>query len=76
MLCLTAMHKDPQRRYQTVEALIRDIDHYLRASRSRRGPTALGYRMGKFVRRHWSPVIAAAAALTLPSAWSSSIPFA
>ena len=29
VLCLTAMHKDPQRRYRTVEALIRDIDHYL-----------------------------------------------
>ena len=29
VLCLTAMHKDPQRRYQSVEALIRDVDHYL-----------------------------------------------
>src|SRR5580693_1333549 len=29
VLCLTAMHKDPQRRYRSVEALIRDIDHYL-----------------------------------------------
>ena len=32
VLCLTAMHKDPQRRYQSVEALIRDVDHYLTAS--------------------------------------------
>ncbi len=30
VLCLTAMHKDTQRRYQSVEALTRDIDHYLR----------------------------------------------
>ena len=29
VLCLTAMHKDPSRRYRTVEALIRDVDHYL-----------------------------------------------
>src|SRR5207302_8589898 len=29
VLCLTAMHKDQQRRYRSVEALIRDIDHYL-----------------------------------------------
>src|SRR5215469_12311358 len=29
VLCLTAMHKDPQRRYASVEALIRDVDHYL-----------------------------------------------
>src|SRR5579859_6358088 len=31
VLCATAMHKDPQRRYRSVEALIRDVDHYLRA---------------------------------------------
>ena len=30
VLCLTAMHKDPERRYRSVEALIRDIDHYLK----------------------------------------------
>jgi len=29
VLCLTAMHKDPARRYRTVDALIRDINHYL-----------------------------------------------
>ena len=32
VLCLTAMHKDPERRYRTVEALIRDVDHYRRAA--------------------------------------------
>jgi len=30
VLCLRAMHKDPQRRYSSVEALARDIDHYLK----------------------------------------------
>src|SRR6185312_10204178 len=29
VLCLTAMHKEPARRYATVDALIRDIDRYL-----------------------------------------------
>jgi len=29
VLCLNAMHKDPHRRYRTVEALIRDVDDYL-----------------------------------------------
>jgi hypothetical protein len=28
VLCLTAMHKDPGRRFGSVEALMRDIDHY------------------------------------------------
>ncbi|PYT34225.1 MAG: hypothetical protein DMG58_05345 [Acidobacteria bacterium] len=32
------MHRDPQRRYGSAEALIRDIDHYLKASRCRPGP--------------------------------------
>jgi serine/threonine-protein kinase len=31
VLCLTAMHKDPERRYRSVEALIRDIDHFLKS---------------------------------------------
>ena len=40
VLCLTAMHKDPQRRYRTVEAFVRDVDHFLRKSRSKRARTA------------------------------------
>src|SRR5215470_5433998 len=28
VLCLTAIHKDAKRRYTSVEALIRDLDHY------------------------------------------------
>src|SRR5690606_7779692 len=28
VLCLTAMHGDPQRRYRTVYSLIRDLDHF------------------------------------------------
>ena len=31
LLCLTAMHRDPARRYSSVEALMRDIDHYLKS---------------------------------------------
>ncbi len=30
VVCLTAMHRDQQRRYRSAEALIRDIDHYLK----------------------------------------------
>lgn len=29
VLCLTAMHREAKRRYGSVEALIRDVDHYL-----------------------------------------------
>jgi eukaryotic-like serine/threonine-protein kinase len=59
VLCLTAMHKDPERRYQSVEALIRDIDHYLKAEPLDAQPDSLGYRIGKFVRRNRKAVAAA-----------------
>lgn len=52
VLCLTAMHKDPQRRYRTVEALLRDLDHYQRGEPLDARPDSVGYRTGKFVRRH------------------------
>ncbi len=63
VLCLTAMHIEPQRRYRTVEALIRDIDHYLAGEPLEARPDTFGYRIGKFVRRNWQPVSAAAASL-------------
>ncbi len=60
VLCLTAMHKEPERRYRSVEALIRDVDHYLNGEPLEARPDALRYRMGKFVGRHRSAVAATA----------------
>jgi len=65
VLCLTAMHKDAGRRYRSVEALIRDIDHYLKDEPLEARPDALGYRIGKFVRRNRRAVLVSAAALAL-----------
>ena len=62
VLCLTAMHKDPQRRYRSVEALIRDVDHYVNAEPLEARADTLRYRMGKFVRRHRRAVTATALA--------------
>jgi serine/threonine-protein kinase len=64
VLCLTALQKDPARRYRSVESLIRDIDHYLRREPLEARPDTAGYRLGKFARRHWKP-LSAAAAVTL-----------
>src|SRR2546427_4482537 len=61
VLCLTAMHIEPQRRYRTVEALIRDVDHYLAGEPLEARPDTFGYRLGKYVRRNWRPVAATAA---------------
>src|ERR1700675_2835641 len=60
VLCLNAMHKDPRRRYQSVEALIRDDDHYLNGEPLEARPDAWQYRIGKFVRRKRRAVAATA----------------
>jgi serine/threonine protein kinase/tetratricopeptide (TPR) repeat protein len=65
VLCLTAMHKDPARRYRSVEALIRDIDHYLRAEPLEARPDTFSYRVGKFVQRHQRMVVTSVAAIVL-----------
>jgi serine/threonine-protein kinase len=57
VLCLAAMHKDPARRYATVDALIRDIDHYLAGEPLETRADAFGYRVGKFIRRKRAAVI-------------------
>jgi eukaryotic-like serine/threonine-protein kinase len=60
VLCLTAMHKDPDRRYRSVEALIRDVDHYLNGEPLEARPDTLQYRSAKFMRRNRSAVATAA----------------
>jgi serine/threonine protein kinase/tetratricopeptide (TPR) repeat protein len=65
VLCLTAMHRDAQRRYRSVEALIRDIDHYLKGEPMEARPDTASYRLRKFVTRNQRPVAAVAAAFTL-----------
>jgi serine/threonine protein kinase len=52
VICMTAMHKDPQRRYRSVEALIRDVDHYLNGEPLEARPDTFGYHMGMFVKRN------------------------
>jgi serine/threonine-protein kinase len=65
VLCLTAMQKDPARRYRTVDSLIRDVDRYLRGEPLEARPATVGYRVGKFVRRNVRAVSAASAALVV-----------
>jgi len=65
VLCLTAMHKDPARRFASVEALIRDVDHYLSGEPLEARPDTLRYRAGKFVRRNWRAVTMAAMTIAM-----------
>lgn len=52
VLVLTAMRKDPPRRYQSVDALLRDVDHFLRGEPLEARPDGARYRATKFARRH------------------------
>ena len=65
VLCLSAMHKDPERRYRSVEALIRDLDHFLKNEPLEARPDNLPYKLGKFVRRNRRAVSASAVALAV-----------
>jgi serine/threonine-protein kinase len=59
VLCLTALHKDPDRRYGSVDAFIRDIGHYLDGEPLDARPDTVRYRLGKFVQRNRASVTAA-----------------
>lgn len=65
VLCLTAMHKDPARRYRTVDALVRDVDRFLAGEALEARPDSFRYRTSKFTRRHWRPLTAAAVVLAV-----------
>lgn len=63
VLALTAMHRDPARRYPTVEALVRDVDHFLAGEPLEARPDSARYRTAKFVGRNRGIVATAAVAL-------------
>jgi serine/threonine-protein kinase len=65
VLCLTAMHKDPRRRYQSVEALIRDIDHFSNGKPLEARRDSWNYVLGKFVQRNVRAVSAAVVVFAL-----------
>src|SRR5262249_11317454 len=67
VLCLTAMHKDAARRYQSVEALTRDVDHYLKGEPLEAQLDSARYRIRKFVTRNRRAVAAGAAMFLLVS---------
>lgn len=50
--CLRATHPDAQHRYPSVEALLRDLDHFLNGEPLEARPDTFRYKAEKFVRRH------------------------
>ncbi len=65
-----ALKKHPGERYATVDAMVGDLERYLRGDRVVARPDTIGYRASRFVRRHRVPigavaVVAAAFALAI-----------
>jgi eukaryotic-like serine/threonine-protein kinase len=58
-ILLTALRKEPARRYASVEQFAGDVRRHLDGLPVRARPDTFGYRAGKFVRRHRTGVAAA-----------------
>jgi serine/threonine protein kinase len=59
-ILLKALRKDPQERYGTVEQLAEDLGAFLESRTVKARSGNAWYRVRKFLRRYWGPVIAAA----------------
>ena len=59
-IVMKTLEKDRNRRYETPNALARDIQGYLSDEPVQACPPSARYKLGKFVRRHKRPVLAAA----------------
>ena len=52
LIVLKALHREPERRYATVDALIEDLRRFNRCEPVSARPDTIPYRASKFVRRH------------------------
>jgi len=64
-IVLTALRKEPERRYGSVAQLIDDVERHLAGRPVSARPDTLVYRTGKLVRRHAAAAVTAAGALAL-----------
>jgi serine/threonine protein kinase len=73
-ITMTAIARERDERYPSVEALLRDLERHLRSETVSVGPPSIPYRLRKFVRRHRGSVLAVGALLIAivgsMSAWS------
>jgi serine/threonine protein kinase/TolB-like protein len=65
VLCLTAMHIDAGRRYQSVTALSDDVDRFLTSQPLVARPDSVTYRLRKFARRNRQALVASMAAVVV-----------
>jgi WD40 repeat protein len=62
-IAMKALEKDRSRRYQTAIGFALDVQRYLADEPVLACPPSLGYRLGKFLRRHRAPALAVALVL-------------
>src|SRR5262245_14997480 len=62
---MKCLEKDRSRRYQTADALARDVARYLADEPVEACPPSAAYRLGKLLRKHRRPLVTAAAFLGL-----------
>jgi len=62
---MKCLEKDRSRRYETADALARDVARYLADEPVEACPPSVGYRLGKLLRKHRRPLVTAAAFLVL-----------
>jgi serine/threonine protein kinase/tetratricopeptide (TPR) repeat protein len=58
-MVMKCLEKHRERRYETANGLARDIQRYLADEPVEARPPSAGYRLGKFLKRHRAPAIAA-----------------
>jgi serine/threonine protein kinase/Flp pilus assembly protein TadD len=63
-IVMKCLEKDRTRRYETANALARDLERYLNEEPVEAGPPSVGYRLRKFARKH-RKLLAAAAVFAL-----------
>ena len=64
-IVMKALRKEPERRYESAEALVADIRRHLSGRPVKARPDSAGYRVKKFARRNVRPLSLSAAALIL-----------
>ena len=62
---MKCLEKSRERRYETANGLARDLQRYLADEPVEARPQSAGYRLGKLLRRHKGPALAAALILAL-----------
>ena len=72
-ILLTALRKEPERRFASAEQLSEDLRLYLADLPIRSRPDSVGYRAGKFVARHAFGVTVAAGGLALLLAFAGAM---